>query len=51
MEARRSAAPFEGSSGRRGPRERGDWRGLAAIVDLKEILVGEKLEDEEERER
>ncbi|XWS36164.1 hypothetical protein CRYUN_Cryun20dG0061500 [Craigia yunnanensis] len=38
MEARRIAAPFEGSRGRCGPKERGDWRGLLEMVDLKEIL-------------
>ncbi|PPS00038.1 hypothetical protein GOBAR_AA20631 [Gossypium barbadense] len=36
MEARRIAAPLEGSRWRPGPKERGDWRGLLAKVDLKE---------------
>ena len=49
MEARRIAAPLEGSRERRGPKERGDWRGLLEMVDLKEILEGE--EEVEERER
>lgn len=41
MEARRIAAPLEGSRGRRGPRERGLWRGFEEMVDLKEIFEGE----------
>lgn len=38
MEDRRIAAPFEGSEGRRGFKERGLWRGLEEMVDLKESL-------------
>lgn len=51
MEARRTAAPLEGSRGRRGPKERGDCRGLLAKVDLKESLEGEGEGEVEERER
>lgn len=50
MEARRIPAPLLGSNGRCGPKKRGFWRGLAEMVDLKEILEGETVA-EEERER
>lgn len=49
MEARRIAAPLEGSRWRPGPKERGDWRGLLAKVDLKESLEGEGEVEERER--
>ena len=49
MEARRLAAPLEGSRERRGPKERGDWRGLLEMVDLTEIFEGEGEVEERER--
>lgn len=52
MEARRRAAPFEGSEGRRGLRERGLWRGFEEMVDLKNGFGGEReVVEVEERER
>lgn len=49
MAARRIPAPLEGSEGRRGPRERGFWRGLAETVDLNDSLEGEGEVAERER--
>lgn len=51
MAARRIPAPLLGSRGRCGPKVRGFWRGLAEMVFLKEILVGAREAEEEERER
>lgn len=49
MEARRIAAPLEGSRGRRGPKERGFCRGLAEMVDLNESFGGVTLAVDRER--
>lgn len=49
MEARRIPAALEGSAGRRGPRDRVFCKGLAEMVDLKESLGGEIVEEERER--
>lgn len=50
MEARRIAAPLLGSKERRGPKDRGFWRGLEEMVDLKDSLGGGDTEAED-RER
>lgn len=49
MEARRIAAPLDGSKGRRGPKDRGFWRGLEEMVDLKESFGGDTEAEDRER--
>lgn len=47
MVDRRIPAPFEGSEGRRGPKERGFWSGEEDTVDLKNGFGGQREEDRE----
>lgn len=49
MEARRIAAPLEGSKGRRGPKDRGFWRGLEEMVDLNDSFEGDTEAEERDR--